>query len=702
MKRLLKIAVISAVVAVGLVLLGYVAFEGTLLIAESSLPDVVSKDRFDREIWNVSRVYSRDGRLLQEYFKERRTVVDAEQLPPHLLEAVVAAEDKNFFQHDGVDWLAVARAVVVDSVRGRFVQGASTLTQQLARNLYLSREKTISRKLKEALLARKMERTLSKRQILHQYVNLIYWGHGRYGVKEAAQFYFGKDARDLSLAESALLAGIIKGPEVFSPVKNPEKAAARMDYVLRQMAAADFISSEQISLSLPVIFENSATGPNISPYGTDAALVELFKVRPRNSLDTAGYTLVTTIDPQAQEAMNRGVSSRLKDLNVSLEIRRDRPETLCQCITDDRIAPGCPVWARVIKDSDSREGVIVDVAGRLGLVPYDALDVGAGASLERKSIPAGSYIRAMPATTIRLDTPWLTEETTIIPLIRPQVAAVLLDADSGAVLALYGGIDHRYHPYNRAITARRQIGSTIKPFLYLAAMETLGWDGERRVDATALDLGGPDGGTWRIRDGHGHSPFLPIEEALALSSNCAAVRTLRAVGVDAFLERWRAWGLPEPDTDDLSIALGSASMSPLQLASAYALLANGRCAPKPFVLRRLLGRDGKSIPLPALTCAGDVPSAVAEELTGMMEAVVERGTGKEARLEHLTIAGKTGTTTGGRDAWFAGIVRRGRGSGRVLVVWVGSDDSSPMEGNSGPTTAAGLWKAIAEELFPRR
>jgi penicillin-binding protein 1A len=695
MRRLTKWALLvgAAVLLLGLLAVG--VFELTALIVERSLPDVADVSRFDREIWKVTRVYSEDGVELAEFYKERRTIVPYSRVSPHMVKALLAAEDDGFFEHGGVDWLAVARAVVVDVLSGAMVQGGSTLTQQLAKNLYVGRKRSLTRKVREALMARKIERSIPKEAILHQYFNLIYWGHGNYGVEEAARFYFGKGADEVDMGEAALLAGIIRGPENLSPLKRPEKARERMERVLLQMQRDGALPPGPMSVPFPRLSGRRSVRPELSPFGVDAALVEFHRTVERGDLDIAGYRLETTVDSSLQEAVNEGVAAYLPQLGLSFQSRGDAPESLSECLDGESLLPGCPVWVKVLKGAlpgkDGRtDGVLADLAGRLATIPADSLRLPDGEEL----VPApGTWMRVLSTREVALASPWLTEETTVVPLVKPQVAVVLLEAATGRIKALYGGVDHRYHPFNRALTARRPIGSTIKPFIYLAAMEELGLEEDSLVDASPLTLTGPQGRAWVIRDLHERGTRIPVHEALAWSSNCAAVRVLRTLGTDLFLERWRAWGMPEPDVTDQSLALGSMSMSPLELASIYAVLAGSPCRPEPSVLAGATRFDGKRIALPAAACAGNPPTDLARRVRRMLLGVTEEGTGKAAAIEGMQIPGKTGTSAGGRDAWFAGII-----GGLVLVVWIGSDDFEPIEGNSGPETAARLWREVAQRI----
>lgn len=697
-RRLLLWAATLLVVGTIGILLVPVGFGIFYKLRQDGLPTVIDRQTFDEQLWQVSRVYDRHGDVLSEFFRERRTIVPVEDLPEHLLNAVVAAEDKRFFAHEGVDWTAVLRAVLVDAARMRVVQGASTLTQQLARNLYLSQKRTITRKVNEMLVAMRMEEVMTKEEILHQYLNLIYLGHGRYGVEEAAQFYFGKPASQVDLGEAALLAGIIKGPEVFSPVRSAEKAARRQQYVLGQMVAGGFVDAAVAeAVQMPSIVADHQRPSLVSPYGVDAALAAFLRVVGREAFELGGYRLHTTLDPDWQRAMDRAVADQLPALGVGLDLSDAEPDELCNCVQGAKVPTGCAVWAEVKRRTAAGDGYVVSLLGRLGRIPDDALERLGGNDDGLPVLQSGTYVKVIPNQEFELESTWLTEAILVVPVARPQVAAVLMEVASGAVRAVYGGVDHRYHPFNRAITARRQIGSTIKPFIYLAAMQAFAWDTDTEIDARCLDLRKANGRRWAIRDSHAHDDRLPLAEALAISSNCAAVRTFRKLGVETLTNMWNGWGLPALDTSDASLALGSAALSPMELASAYALLANGRCTPQPVLLERAVGRGLEPQHLPATACVGDPPRAETAALATALGRVFSHGTARAARVDGVPAFGKTGTTTGGRDAWLAGVIFP-QEQPLVLVVWVGTDDFSELEGNSGPSTAALVWKGIVQEL----
>jgi penicillin-binding protein 1A len=676
-----------------LVLLGRLGFEVAALVVRPYLPEVADTERFSRQVWLTSRVTDRDGLVLAEFYKERRTLVALSDLPRHLVDAVVAAEDGDFFGHRGVDWLAVARAAFKGALNRRFTQGGSTITQQLARNLYLSRARTLSRKVHEALLARKLEHTLTKDQILFQYLNLVYWGHGSYGVEEASRFYFGKGAARVDLGEAAMLAGILSAPEKLSPLSSAEVAQERMGHVLSRMAEEGLLDGPAEEVPFPAIVGSRPSALQLSPYGVDAALVEVGPAVDGEELATGGYRITTSLDERMQEAVNAGVDAMWPELAPGLVLSSGRPSSLCTCLKDAVLTPGCPVWARVLSDR-TPDGRLVDLLGRVGVLPDVALAAVERAGGKRVELADGTWVKVLSTTEVALGSPWLTEETVVTPVVVPQVAVVLLDAASGRVGALYGGLDHDQHPFNRALAAR-PICSTVKPFLVLAAMQELGYGMDSRVDATPLTLPGAAGTPWHVSDAHPHGETLSLADTLVYSSNTVSVRLLREMTVPVFLRVWAEWGLPGTPAEDLSAALGNVELSPIDLARAYAFLATGRCVGRASVVRSLQDRSGVEIPLPDSGCTQVRPATGATEVRAALTDAVRRGTGEKAAVRGLQVAGKTGTGSGGRDAWFAGMV-----GSDVLVVWVGSDDGTQLPDNRGPLTAARVFHEVASRLYP--
>lgn len=520
-----------------------------------------------------------DGRMIATSGDLYGETLRLAEMPRHLPAAVIAIEDRRFRQHFGLDLFGLARAAWVNLTRGQVAQGGSTITQQLAKNLFLTPERSLRRKVQEALLALWLEQRFTKDQLLEIYLNRVYLGAGAYGVDAASRLFFGVPARRLEVWQSAILAGLPRAPSRFNPRASPAAAVARGVVVLEAMAEAGAIAPGEVT-----------------------RLAERMHFAPAPSRDAGWFA----------------------------------------------------DWVQ--DDLGSRFPGSADLLLRTTLDPR----LQAAAETRLEALLAGLGARAHVT----------------------QGAVVALDADSGAVRAMVGGRDYRSSPFNRAVQARRQPGSAFKPFVYLAALEA-GATPDEAVADTPLTLGGwsPGNGGWRPRG------TITLEEALAQSVNTAAVRVLmRAGGPRAAAEQARRLGLAGPFPRDASIALGTGEASLLELTAGYAAFANGGARVTPFGIADARA-GGRAV---AITHAGParvLPAGEAEAMRRMLEAVVERGTGRAAGRG----AGKTGTTQDFRDAWFIGFDR-----GLVMGVWLGNDDASPMEQVSGGGLPVRLWREIME------
>jgi penicillin-binding protein 1A len=687
MRSLRRILVVLGGIALGMLLLLLVGYEVAVRTLSPRLPVLLDHEAFSEQIWKTTRILDRRGEVLAELFRERRTLVPLSEIAPHLVASVLHAEDRDFHEHRGISYRAILRALVVDVVKRRYAQGGSTITQQLARNLYLSQDKTLWRKLKETMLAGKIESMLSKDEILYQYLNTIYWGHGNYGVFEAARFYFGKSPADLSVPESALLASMIKSPESISPVKKPQRAGEEMNRLLARMDPSDK-AAEAGRVPLPEVVAFRSESDDRMAYAVDAMMVEA-KSLTDLPLETGGFTIRSTMDRVIQQAVHAGVDDFYVRHPCTPVVSPESPDSLCSCISEGVIRPGCPVWVRVVSRHPQREGFIVDVLGRVGFLADSAFPASCSVDLLE-----GVFVKTIAGGEIDLASGWLTEEVWVTPFVSPQVAAVVMDADSGKVLALHGGIDYATHPFNRAITSKRSVGSTIKPVLYLAAMDQLGWRADTRVSTRPLDLPGHGGSRWEVRDVLPLPDEVDLGTALAHSSNVAAVITLRALGLESFRQLWDLWGLPPLVATDLTAALGSSAFSPLEVGWIFSLFAskNG-CATAPTMLSGVLTWSAEALERPLRTCGTPPSPRAMTEIRGMLERVVRQGTGTRAQVPGLRILGKTGTGRGGADAWFAGTV-----GARVVVVWLGSDDHQRIPDLTGGTSAAPLFQSIVRRI----
>ena len=549
-----------------------------------------------------SKIFDRYNQVVGEIYLEKRTLAPYRKIPPQVVMAFVAAEDANFFQHRGVDFTAIARAAVKDLLGGSFAQGGSTITQQTVKNLFLTREKSLRRKLKELILAYRMERNMGKEEILYLYLNQIYLGEGAYGVEAASRTYFGKGVEDLGLAEGALLAGLPKAPSRYSPRTHPDLAKGRQRYVLRRMVEAGFLSqvdadrayAKKIVLAPPSTFQSKAA------YFLEQVRIYMTEKYGTESLYQEGLRIYTTIDTRLQEAAH----------DVLIE------------------------GIRATEEKNKYEGL--------------------------------------------------------------QGAVLALDPHTGAVLAMVGGTDFAQSQFNRALQARRQPGSAFKPIIYAAALSA-GKTLVSMTDDSPVEFERSEEELWKPRnyDGTFLGP-IPLIEALAKSRNLATIRLLNEVGVDAALRTAKALGIGSPIDRNLSIALGSSGVTPLEMCAAYAAFANQGMRATPFFVREV--RDARGTILERTTPAAEqaIPPDTAYLMVRIMQEVILSGTGRAARGLGHYLAGKTGTTNENTDAWFIGY-----SPDLVAGVWVGFDTPAPLgDRQSAAVVALPIWTRFMGRVLP--
>lgn len=536
-------------------------------------------------------IYDAKGLPLAELYAERRIIIPIKDIPQHLKDAVVAIEDERFYLHAGVDLRGIARALYRGIKSGELREGGSTITQQLARNVFLTLERTPSRKIMEILLALRIETTLSKEEILYLYLNIIYFGEGCYGIESAARTYFGKSAKNLNLAESALLAGIIRSPENYSPFKNRNLAIARQRLVLKKMLELGFIDEKEYNSALNTELKFSTGKSEFwkAPYFVDYVLNILKNDLGFKDIEKSGLNIYTTLDLNiqkiAEESLLEGLK-KAKDYNVS------------------------------------------------------------------------------------------------------QGALVLIENSNGYIRAMVGGRDYKESQFNRAFQAYRQPGSAFKPFVYIVAIQE-GWKPEDTIvdEEISFKVGNkiwkPQNYDKRFRG------TITLRDALAYSINIPAVKLLYEVGVDKVLELAIKMGLPLDYTSDrnLAIALGGITkgVTPLQLTQAFSVLANRGVLIKPVAIKIIKDKDGKVLYSSEIKNSRILDESIAQTVTEMLENVVKYGTGKRANCGH-PCAGKTGTTSDYRDAWFVGFTKQ-----YTACVWMGNDDNTPMKGVTGGMFPAEVW-----------
>lgn len=648
------------------------------------------------------RIYTADDVLIGEFGEEHRDFVAVAEVPDMLKKAVLAIEDARFYEHGGIDWIRAMGAARAN-LRGGFRQGASTITMQVARNFFLSRDKKLSRKANEIVLAYKIEQALSKDQILELYLNQIFMGRRSYGFSSAARAYFGKDLKQLSIAEMAMLAGIPKDPVRHNPAANPHRAKQRQEVVLGRMRELGFISDNQYQAALKEPMRISTARQE---FGTHAEYVaELVRQQVlaefKDDAYTRGLVVVTTIRKAEQDAAYDSVRRNVLAYDQRHGYRGPEAFIELPATPDEREdAINDALRARVVSDG-LIPVVVTAVTPTLVTVENlngDRIEIGAAGlklaapALAQNAKPA---LRLRPGAVVRI-----AQEGKNWAIVQvPQVAAafVAIDSVSGAYHALVGGFDFNLQKYNHVTQALRQPGSSMKPFIYSSAIERGYSPGTQILDEPLeFPRGGPNGGTWAPQNDDGkYDGQVSMRQALTHSKNVPSVRLLRAVGVGyahPFLSRFGF--TPERQPKNLTLALGTGAVTPLQMAGAYAVFANGGYQVRPYLIAAIRDAGGAVLwtSRPVNTPPEDtrvIDARNAFMVDSMLRDVTRFGTGAASsqRLARTDLAGKTGTTSDAVDGWFAGYAAR-----VVGVAWMGYDDPRSLGGREfGATLAMPIW-----------
>ena len=673
--------------AVGL--LGAATLAGIFAWYSRDLPDVASLRGYAPP--QTTRVLDRHGALLGEVFDERRTVVPMEAIPRNLVISVLAAEDADFYRHEGLDYPGILRALYYDVLEGRAAQGASTITQQVVKLLLLSPERTLARKIRELILARRLEQELTKDEILHLYLNHINFGHGRYGAQEASRYYFGKDARELSLAEATLIAGVPQAPSRLSPRTHPEAARRRQAFVIRQLLAKreaywPELSAEDITAAgdAEIAIAEPPTPEAKAPELLASVRRWLREVVGDDAYARGGYTVHTTLDAGLQSAARVALREGLE--RVDRRQRRRGPLRVPRRAPDleepSPVRVGRSYRAKVVGSDDEGRLLRFTLGGDLEvLVDLDAEDRYDPDDLAASAFgPVGSVAKLIVDTL-----PEAPGDPARGHLdLGPQGAVVLIEPRSRDVLALVGSYDGT-PGFDRTRQALRQPGSTFKPFVYALGLR------RRELTAASVMIDAPAVyDEWRPQNYEpwAHEGPIPLRRALARSVNVVAIRAIERLGPPAVVDFAGQLGIPGPLEPTLALSLGASEVSPLHMANAYATFAaGGRWAPPRYV-RRVIAPDGSEVPWPELEAPRDVMTPdEAFLVTDLLTSVVTDGTARGAGRLGRPVAGKTGTSNAARDAWFVGFTPE-----VAAAVWVGFDDRRSLgRRESGGRTALPIW-----------
>ena len=672
---------LTAYVVLGLVAAGVLAVLLVIRHFESGLPDVHDL-RAHYQPSQVTRVLARDGTVLASLFVERRTVIPFTEVPSHAKLAFLAAEDAQFYEHQGLNYFGMLRALLANLRAGHTRQGASTITQQVVKNVLLDSERSYQRKIKETILARRLEKELSKDEIFSLYLNTIYLGHGRYGIEEASRYYFGKKAKDLDVPEAALLAGLVASPERYSPRRDESKSLVRRRYVLDQMLEKIFITQELHDLAqaskvrlAPASDGESELAPEVVSYVKKI----LDDVAGEGAIH-GGYVIETTIDPALQAAARRAVRENLESYAV-------RQKLVPPFTQEKRRLWGAP-FSGVPKQNRIYVGKVVavnDATGTLDVQVGDVLGRVTLASEERynpKHLPPSEFAKLGAALRVGLlGSPDGAPPVALRLELGPESALVAIDVRGREVRALVGSYEAISGGLDRATRARRQPGSSFKPLLYSYALHS-----RRYTPASVLELTKKNG-----KELVSYSES--VRTALAESDNSAADKLIDEVGAANVVEWAHALGIMTPMQPTPSLALGAYEVIPIELCNAYVSFANGGEFELPKLVTRIVAPGGKVLALPSPPPVRRVLTAEeAYLITSLLRGVVERGTARRAKSLARPLAGKTGTTNLAKDTWFVGF-----STDIAAAVWVGYDDALPLGwGEAGAATALPAWMSFVK------
>ena len=691
--------VILAAVVAGLSVTALIAIAAALIYP--ALPDLDALTDYQPKL--PLRVYTDDGALIAEFGEERRAYVKIENVPKNMKDAVLAIEDRRFYQHGGIDAKGVLRAIK-NNVTGRAHEGASTITMQVAKNFFTSPNgrRNIVTKVNEALLAVKIEHNLSKDQILELYINQIYLGQRSYGFAAASQMYYGKPLNKLNLAEAALLAGLPKAPSNYNPFINPKRAIKRQHEVLRDMQRFGFISEKvyKNALKQSLRFKASKQSRDVSAEYVAEIVREQLYAQYQDDIYSSGIKVYTTIRKASQEAANAAVREGVMDYDLRHGYRGpEKTLDLPALLAEDENA-----MASALDDLDTVNGfepaLITAVSAKNVQVQSKSGEVliisGSGLAFVEKMLhdkdPAKRRLK--PGAVVRIVKQG--EGWRIAQLPQVEAALVALDPENGAIRALVGGFDFNQNKYNHVTQASRQPGSSFKPFIYSAALEK-GYTPATVMEDAPLNFAANETGNKAWSPQNYENTFegaMSLRKALAHSVNTVAIRLLHEIGPRYAQNYITRFGFAADDHPPyLTMALGAGSTTPMQMAGAYAVFANGGYRVKANLITKIVDHNGKVLVSNKFTQAGNGAPRVIDArnafiMNSMLQSVIENGTAMRAlNLGRSDLAGKTGTTNEHIDAWFAGYSPR-----QVAVAWIGFDKPRPMgSGETGAGAALPMW-----------
>jgi penicillin-binding protein 1A len=665
----------------------------------------------------VTEVFDNSGEKIAEFYKEKRIVIPLKQMPEHLIKAFISAEDSRFYEHGGIDLVSIARAFYKNINAGEIVQGGSTITQQVAKSFFLTPEKSYARKIKEAILAYRIDKHFSKDEVLYLYLNQIYLGNGAYGVEAAARTYFGKNAKALSISESALLAGLPQAPSRYSPIKYFNRAKARQEYVLEQMVQNNFLPRDEAEKALNEEIILTVTKNFFfekAPYYSEHIRRLILETYGEEKLYKGGLNIYTSLSLDIQKSALKNLNKGLKELDKRqgyrgplkhLSKNEIQPflENQKETINCENISPGLETEAVVTSVNNKDKYVLVKFCQYTAKIPIQNM------SWARKPDPEKYYLYhkiSRPGQALRKN------DLILIKIISkdessdifeaqleqtPEVSGAILciETKTGEVRAMVGGKSFKSSQFNRAIQSRRQPGSAFKPIIYSAALDKGYTAASVIMDNAFVFHDKEQDFTWKPQNYNEtfYGPTL-LRKALTLSRNLVTIKLMKEIGIDYVIDYARKMGIEAHLDRDLSLALGSSGLSLLEMTNAYSVFANNGEFISPIFIKKIDNEKGEILfenkPIPKQV----IPEETAFIMTSMLKSVVEEGTGWRAKRLGRPVAGKTGTTNNLNDAWFVGYT-----TDYISGVWVGFDHEKNLgKEETGSKAACPVWTDFMEEI----
>ena len=666
----------------------------------------------------ITTVYADNNEKIAEFYTERRVVIGIHQMPDLLIKAFIAAEDSRFLTHKGIDIISIFRAFFKNLEAGTIVQGGSTITQQVTKSFFLTPERSYTRKAKEAIMAFQIDRHFTKREILYLYLNQIYLGHGAYGVEAAAQNYFGKPAKELNLAECAIIAGLPQAPSRYSPFKHPERAKERQIYVLNRMVTEGFISQTDATMAMNTpldIHPRRNWYMETAPYYTEYVRQYVAEKYGEKTLYTGGLQIYTAVNLEMQKIAREEVEKGLRDLDKRQGWRGPLTQITPEQIEDfvkglEKEAAEAPLESGkivkgVVVDVDDKKGrVSVRLGGGVGdidiknmtwarkpnyKVPYYA----AGIKKPGQALSVGDVIQ------VELLEPDKDKQSWRLSLEQEPIAQgahLCLEAATGFVKAMIGGRDFSQSQFNRALQSRRQPGSSFKPIIYAAAMDKGYTPASVIIDSPIIYNDREHDRKWKPKNYKEkfYGPTL-LRKALAKSRNLVTIKLLQGIGIDYAIEYAKKLGIESQLARDLSISLGSSGVSLLEMVRAYSVFANYGILRAPVFVTKILDRNGNVLEEAHPEDHRAIEESTAYIMTSLLQSVVENGTGARAKALKRPVAGKTGTSNDLYDAWFLGYT-----PSYVVGTWVGFDEERSLgEGETGSRAACPIWVGFFQRIL---